>query len=152
MDVLVITLPDRWVMGVQARIQPMGADYGALWHDGFDPHAAEIEPLAVEEGYYGVYYPTGEPGWVDFVAGVVVPEGAPAPAGCVVRLLPGGAYARVDVTMAAIASTWGAIYGEWLPGSGYVEDEERPALEHYPPAEMSPQAPVSIFVAVRPVA
>lgn len=149
MDVKIVDLPDRRVMGTQTRIQPMGADYGALWSQGFDPHLSQIQPLASEEGFYGVYFGREEPGWVDFVAEMMVRKGTQPPAGGIVRPVPGGAYARVDCTMATIGSTWGAIYAEWLPSSPYSEDESRPALEYYPPVAMDPQAPVALFVPVK---
>lgn len=66
------------------------------------------------------------------------------------RPLPGSAYARFDCTLGTIGATWGAIHKEWLPTSGYTEDEGRPALENYPPDCLSPDAPVTIWVAVHP--
>ena len=150
MNAEIVTLPDRWVMGAQTRIQPMGADYGALWSQGFDPHQSAIQPLATEEGYYGIYFGREEAGWVDFCTGMMVAQGARPPEGCITRAVPGGIYARFNVTMATIGSTWGAIYSRWLPSSGYVEDESRPAMEYYPPVAMSPEAPVVIFVPIKP--
>ncbi|MFO7697444.1 MAG: GyrI-like domain-containing protein [Anaerolineae bacterium] len=87
---------------------------------------------------------------MDFVTGMMVAQGAPAPEGCLVRAVPGGTYARFDCTMATIGSTWGTIYGQWLPASGYTEDESRPAMEYYAPDAMGPEAPVVIYVAVKP--
>jgi hypothetical protein len=95
MQVRIVQLAHRSVMGTETRIQPMGADYGTHWPLGFDPHLNEIQPLATEKGFYGI----------DFVAGMMVPEGALPPAGCVMRPVPGGTYARFDCTMAAIGST-----------------------------------------------
>ena len=152
MDGQIVTLPDRWIVGYAVRIQPMGADYGAIWRDGFDPHGDAVRRLAADPVYYGVYFGTDQPGWVDFVAGMVVPAGTPAPEGLVSRRLPGGTYARFDCTLSTIGATWGQIYRQWLPASGYAEAEDRPAIEAYPPAEMSPQAPVQIYVAVERVA
>jgi predicted transcriptional regulator YdeE len=152
MDVSIVELPDRWVMGTQTRIQPLGADYGTIWSLGFDPHLNEIQPLATEEGFYGIYFGREETGWVDFVAGMMVPDGAQPPAGCVARPVAGGTYARFDCTMATNGSTRSAIYGQWLPASAYAEDQSRPALEYYPPAAMDPQAPVVILTPVKPKA
>jgi predicted transcriptional regulator YdeE len=146
----IVQLPDRHILGSVARIEPMNADYVALWRNGFDPHESEVAALAVDPGYYGVYFGTDRPGWVDFVAGMVVGADVVAPEGLVLRPLPGGAYARFDCTLGTIGATWGAIYGQWLPTSGYAEDETRPALEYYPPGAMSPDAAVSIWVAIRP--
>lgn len=148
MNTEIVTLPDRWIMGTQSRIQPMSADYGTIWAQGFDPHGNEIRPLALDPGYLGVYYSSGEPGWVDFVAGMVVAEGSQPPEGCIVRALPGGLYGRIPCTMATIGSTWGQIYGQWLPASAYVEDQTRPAMEYYPPDALGPDARVTIYVAL----
>ncbi len=150
MEAKIVQLPDRHVMGAVSRIEPMSADYMALWSKGFDPHAAAVAALATEQGYYGVYYGTDQPGWVDFMAGMVVGADAVAPKGLEVRPMPGGTYARFDCTLGTIGPTWGAIYGQWLPSSGYVEDYTRPALEYYPPETMSPDAAVTIWVAVQP--
>ncbi|MFO7697443.1 MAG: hypothetical protein R6X16_09835 [Anaerolineae bacterium] len=54
MNIEIVNMPERWVMGTQTRIQPMGADYGSIWAQGFDPHAHAIRPLATEPGYYGI--------------------------------------------------------------------------------------------------
>jgi predicted transcriptional regulator YdeE len=105
MQVRIVQLAHRSVMGTETRIQPMGADYGTHWPLGFDPHLNEIQPLATEKGFYGIFFGREETGWVDFVAGMMVPEGALPPAGCVMRPVPGGTYARFDCTMAAIGST-----------------------------------------------
>lgn len=91
-----------------------------------------------------------EPGWVDFVAGMIVPEGSRAPEECLVRAVPGGLYARIACTMSTIGGTWQEIYGQWLPASPYVEDEDRPAMEYCAPDAMGPNAPVIIHVALCP--
>ena len=124
MDAEMVQLADRQIMGYEARIEPMSADYPALWSQGFDPHGDAVRTLATEPGYYGVYYGTGEPGIVNFVAGMIVgPDAAPVE-GLVVRSLPGGDYAA---------------------------DEARPGFEFYPPEAMRPDAPVAIYLAVKPV-
>lgn len=150
MQPTIVQLPERQVMGYTARIEPMRADYMVLWRDGFDPHQATVSAMATEPGYYGVFFASGLPGWVDFVAGMVVAAHASPPEGLVVRPLPGGAYARFECTMQTIGATWGAIYGQWLPASSYAADETRPPFEYYPPEAMSPDAAVSIWVAIKP--
>lgn len=145
----IIQRSEQYLMGYQKRIQPMEADYLALWRDGFEPHEPDVSRIAVEPTYYGAYYGTSEPGRVDFVAGMLVPKGALPMEGLVVRALPGGLYARFRCTMATISLTWRAIYGQWLRESGYAEDETRPAFECFPAETASPEAKAEIWVPVR---
>lgn len=42
MNAEIVTLSERWVVGTQSRIQPVSADYGTIWAQGFDPHQNEI--------------------------------------------------------------------------------------------------------------
>jgi predicted transcriptional regulator YdeE len=145
-----VTRAEGSVLGIQERSDPTKADYKALWEGRFMPRHDEIKGLALDGSYYSVYYPTGEPGLADIVAGMMVPDTTRAPEGLVMRPVPGGLYASFRCTMQTIGSTWGSIYGEWLPASKYEEDETRPAIEHYPP-EMSGNEPlVMLFVAVKP--
>jgi len=144
----IVEREDAQVLGYMARINPMEADYAPLWEKGFDPHQKEIEALASEPAYYGVYYGTEEEGKTDFVAGMMVGEVVDVPEGLTLRDVPGGAYARFECTMSAIGPTWGAIYGQWLPSSGYTVDETRAALEYYPPDMQGPDTPVTIYVPV----
>ena len=149
MNAEIVTLEDRYVLGSVARINPMAADYPKIWSEGFDPHAPVVAEMAVEPGYYGIYYGSEQEGMVDFLAGMVVGEDATPPEGLELRLLPGGVYARFEGTMATIGETWGGIMGQWLPTSDYVEDLSRPAFEYFAPdMGQGPEAPVVICVAV----
>lgn len=145
----IVQRADAMVLGTMARINPMEADYRALWDEQFNPHAAEVAARAIDEGYYGVYYGTEEEGKADFVAGQLVGDVAVVGNGLTLKAVPGGEYARFDCKMSAIGQTWGAIYGQWLPTSAYTEDGSRPSLEFYPPGAMGPEADVAIFVPVR---
>ena len=150
MNVEIVQLADRHVLGITTPINPMSADYRDIWDRLFMPHQQEVAAPATEKGYYGVYYGTGEEGVVDFMAGQVVAEGAGTPEGCTLRKLPGGTYAKFACTMPTIGPTWGGIYGQWLPSSDYAQDESaRPAIEYYPPGAEGPNSPVVIFVSVR---
>ena len=148
MKAVIVERQDGQVLGFLARINPMEADYGALWQKGFDPHQRVVKDLALEPGYYGVYYASEEEGKADLVAGMLVGEVANVPEGLTLRDLPGGTYARFDCTMATIGPTWGGIYGQWLPTSGYAEDSSRPGIECYPPDMQGPESPVTIYVPV----
>ena len=149
MNAEIVERADAKVLGTMARINPMEADYRALWDGQFDPHTAEVAAHAVEEGYYSVYYATEEEGKADYIAGQMVGDVADVSEGLTLRAVPGGTCARFDCKMAAIGQTWGAIYGQWLPASAYEQDETRPSLEYYPPGAMGPEADVAIFVPVK---
>jgi len=137
------------VLGITARINPMEADYQDLWGNQFTPRQNEIFALAAEPGCYSFYFGTEQEGLADFIAGVIVEQGTPAPEGLVVRAAPGGQYAVFACTMATLSPTWGQIYAEWLPSSEYVEDESRPSYEYYA-VDMGegPDAPLTIHVPI----
>lgn len=143
----IVQLPDRYVMGCVARIEPMSADYPTLWSQGFAPHESSVSTIATEPGYYGVYYGTEQPEMVDFVAGIIVAADAEPIEDLALRDLPGGTYARFACTMETLGQTWGAIYSQWLPAGGYLVDETRPALEYFPPG-MDPEMTIWILVPV----
>jgi predicted transcriptional regulator YdeE len=128
----------------------MNADYKDIWGNQFMPHHDAVRRFADGDGYYGVYFPSDEPGQVDFIAGMAADASAEASEGLVLRGLPGGQYAVVECAMEAIAQTWQTIYGEWLPKSdAYAADEERPCFEHFPPGADQGKVPLSIYVAVK---
>jgi predicted transcriptional regulator YdeE len=149
MDPEIITRTDSAVLGVTVRINPTQADYKEIWEKRFMPRHAEIVARAEGKSYCGVYYHTDEPGLVDFVAGMQVPVGGSVPEGLTCRPIAGGLYAKFRCAMGSIGPTWREIYEQWLPLSAYLEDEERPALEHYPPEATGPDSPVEIFVALK---
>ena len=144
----IVTREDAWVLGTMDRINPMQANYRDLWDNHFGPHEAVVTALATELGYYGLYYGTGQEGQVDFLAGMVVAERAAVPAGLTLRALPGGQYAAFSCTMVTIGPTWGGIYSLWLPTSDYREDPARPGFEYFASDDMSPEAPVMIYVPI----
>jgi predicted transcriptional regulator YdeE len=149
MDAKIVQRADAHILGIQVRINPMSANYEAIWRDQYDPRHPEVLALSGQADCYGAYYASGEPDMADFVAGMIVPADTVAPAGLVLRSLPGGAYARFDCTLGELPATWGAIYSQWLPGSRYAEDASRPCFEVYDLVSMGPLAPVQVYVAVK---
>lgn len=77
---------------------------------------------------------TGDPAGSDFVyrAGLAAPPGAEAMDSVETFRLEGGLYAshRLIGPYALIAPTFQALFGQWLPQSGF-EPTNRPALEFY---------------------
>lgn len=139
--------PSR-VLGYETRIEPTNADYRAIWEQGFMPHAERIAAQADSGLYFGVYFGTGEPETVEFVAGMSARADATAPEGLVLREIGGGRYAVFTCRMAEIAATWREIYSAWLPGSGHTEDPLRPCIEEYPPGMTGPDSLLKIYVPV----
>ena len=149
MNAEIVVREDAQVLGITARIKPMEADYRELWDKQYGPHEDVVAALAAEKGCYGVYYGTDQEGVADFIAGMVVGDVGDVPEGLTLRELPGGQYAAFQCTLSTICNTWGNIYSQWLPASGYVEDESRPGIEHYPSDAMGTDAPVTIYVPVK---
>ncbi len=136
------------VLGTKSRIDPMAAPYAELWA-AYMTHDPLVAPLAVDETWYSLYYGTDEPGRVDLLLGRLVPEGTVAPEGLALGPVGGGLYAVFDCQMATIGRTWREIYEQWLPSSGYVEDESRAAFEHYTRGGQGTEDKVQIFVPVK---
>jgi AraC family transcriptional regulator len=143
--------PAFTVLGVQVRLNPMTADYPAIWGRLFQPRAGEIQPLSLGDECYGIYFATDEPGMDDYVAGMAVPPGTQARMGFVVREVPAAHDAVFECTIATIAATWRAIFEEWMPKSGFEPDLSAPAMERYAAGCCEESSPVTIHVPVRPV-
>lgn len=149
MEPKIITRESFTVLGIQARIDPMKADYGMIWEKQFMPHHDAIRSLAIDAGYYGVYFGTEEPGKVDFIAGISVGPVEHVPEGLVIREISPAKYAVVECNMEAIGPTWGFIYGEWLPNADHYEEETQKAcFEYFPPGTEKGEGQVSIHVPV----
>lgn len=144
----IVERAESHVLGVLNRINPTEADYGDLWENQYMPRHKEIDAVSVESGHYGVYFACEPEGVADFISGMAVAKGTEAPEGLTVRAVPAGPYAAFECTMGTIGPTWGAIYGEWLPASEFVEDEARPSIEYYPPETKDEQSPVTILIPV----
>ncbi len=134
------------VLGVQVRVNPMTADYKAIWEQ-FMAREAEVTPHNSDGVYYGVFFPTGEEGLDDHLAGMAVTGVTEAPEGLVLREVPAGQEAVFPCTMDTIGATWASAF-EWLPANGQEYDHPLPCYERYVP---SPQGPptVTIHIPVR---
>ena len=112
----------------------------------------QLVALRADEAYYGVYFWTGEGEAMDYVAGVYVAPGTDPIEGVVLRKVPAASYAVFDCTMATIAQTWNAIMDEWLPASGHDYNGAAAGWEYYQTGNYAPDAPVAIYVPVKPKA
>jgi predicted transcriptional regulator YdeE len=122
-----------WVMGVQVHSMPDKVDFGAFWEDEYMPHDAAVRAFSVDGAYYGIWFPHQGDGIPDYLAGMAVPDGAPAPEGVVVRQVPGSRYAVFECAMESIGATYGFVYNTWLPSSPYAFTPGGADFEYYPP-------------------
>ncbi len=86
---------------------------------------------------------------------ITVPEGTPAEGEIGRMAIPGGrnAVARFEITPDHFGDAWNAVYGGWLPESGYQPDE-RPSFEvHLNDPEQHPEGKhiVEIHAPVKPL-
>ena len=152
MEPQIISKPAFDLLGVSERIDPAHADYTAIW-GRFEAHHAAVAAASVDPGYYGVCLACAEPGKIEYLAGMAVQGVAQAPEGLALRHIPAQQYAVFACTMGTISATYAAIYGQWLPASGYECDEPGADFEYYPPdMSGSPDEPVYIYKAIRPAA
>lgn len=66
------------------------------------------------------------------------------------RALPACREAVFECSLPTIGQTWGAIFGQWLPGSGHELDPSSACYERFPPGCHEGTAPVTIHVPIRP--
>jgi AraC family transcriptional regulator len=149
MEPQLITRTSFQVLGIAERVVPAEADYPAIWYR-FEARRQEVAALCSEPGYYGVSLSTDVPGQVEYVAGMVVAGLKVAPEGLALRQIPAQRYAVFTCTLATISQTYAAIYGQWLPASGYECSEPGADYEYYPPDMGNPpDEPVYIYKAIR---
>jgi predicted transcriptional regulator YdeE len=150
-DASTVELAAFTVLGLQERIQPMAADYTAIWAR-YEARHDEIAALGTGEDCYGVYFGTEQEGLVDHLACKAVPPGVAIPEGLTLREVAGGMYAVFECSITTIGPTWQAIFGEWLPAAAYAYDSQRPSFERFPPGCHGGEARVSIYAPVKPKA
>ena len=138
------------VMGICEAINPMDADYKAIWSSGFMPHVGTIAPHSTDGCYYGVYFMIpGEKQLVDMVAGMAVAGVDEAPEGLAIRDVPAAECVVFSCTVATIGQTWQHAYGVWLPASEYEEDDSHSCFECYPPDTTGDDSPLTIHIPIR---
>ena len=64
---------------------------------------------------------------------ITVPAGTKGEGDVKTMTISGGMYAiaHFELDPAEYEAAWQALYGSWLPGSGYQHDGDRPAFEQY---------------------
>ncbi|NRF72035.1 AraC family transcriptional regulator [Aquincola sp. S2] len=146
MDVRLIDLPPARIAYLRYT-GPYGPALGEFWGRTFMPWVAE-HGLAGRT-MYGISLDDPSvtpPSECRCDTGVEVDDNFRAPGDAHVTTLPGGRYAALhfEGTGAEIGAAWRAIFGQWLPDSGYQVDN-RPCFERYLPEQMA-SAPGQRFV------
>lgn len=123
-----------WVLGLQETFTEENEDHEGLWKR-FMAHHDAIAPLRAADGYYGAYFGTALEGRppLDCLAGMAVEQTDDVPESLTLRCVPASTFAVFECTVATIHETWGRIFGEWLPESGYEEDDGSANFDWYPP-------------------
>lgn len=122
--------------------------FGRIWKT-FESRRQEIEAVATRKVYLGVSFPTDQEDVTDYVAGMTVAQGAPAPDGLEARTVSGGRYAVFECPVDLIGATYQHVFGVWLPGTTVQFDAGRAPFEEYP--ENMLEQPVRLHIPVRQV-
>jgi len=137
------------VLGVTIRIR-RGSEspelYEHVWQT-FEARRREIEPVATENAYLGVSFPTADEDVTEYLAGMKVAPGTPVPEGLESRTVPGGRHAVFECPVDAIGATYRHIFNAWLPGAALQFDAGRAPFEQYP--ENVAERPVCLHIPVR---
>ncbi len=136
------------VMGIMVHAMPDQVDFRAVWEDAFMPHHELIKVLSTDKAYYGVWFPHHGDGIPDYIAGMRVPDGSPAPAGVAARQVPASRYAVFECAMPDIGKTYGYVYNTWLKASPYEFPPGGADFEYYPPEGVTDQ-PCAVYIPVR---
>jgi len=122
MEPTFVTRPAFNVVGLCYQGTNQNQEIAAMWGD-FNRREKEATAIAVPNTlYYGVCNMiAGLPeGHFEYVAGIEVPDGAPVPAGMVIRQVPAARYAVFPHrgSLDGLHATFERIHSEWLPASG----------------------------------
>ena len=120
------------VLGVQSQIghnSETASVFEEIWKK-FEAEVDKIEPLSIEKNYFGIRFPCHDDG-TEYLAGMAVPPDTSVPEGFVIRTVPEGEFAVVEVSIGDIGKTYGIVFNDWLPKSKVVHDSNRPVCEEY---------------------
>jgi predicted transcriptional regulator YdeE len=137
------------VLGVQTQVK-RGSEtpelFAGIWKQ-FESHRQEIESLSIGKHYFGVNFPTDKQDVTDYLAGMMVPQGAPVHEGLEKRTVSGGQFAVFECPVHAIGEIYLHIFTVWLPDAPVPFDPAVPVFEEYP--ENNSEKPIRIHIPVR---
>jgi AraC family transcriptional regulator len=140
--------PALRLVGLQIRTKPMSPEIPALWLR-FAPRMAEVAPALEPDVTWGAMRDTGDA--LLYHAAIAVAPDVPVPEGMTALDVPALQVAVFEFPFGDIGRAYPAIFGEWLPRSGF-EQAAAPLLERYG-ADFCPDQPASpmqVRVPVRP--
>jgi predicted transcriptional regulator YdeE len=149
MDPYIVNREPITVLGVQDRLVE-GMDEGVpdMWERRFMEFHDQIAALSLDGVYYGCAFETDQPEIFDYLAGMAVETSTEAAQGLTLREIAGGAYVRVDCTIATQDDARDLVENEWIPGSAYGLDNSRPDLDCYPPGSFTDASPMFLLFPV----
>jgi predicted transcriptional regulator YdeE len=137
------------IMGTSCRMTPSeetGDNYAKIWSD-FEGYNEQLKQISTDKKYYGATFNTHQPGLVDYVTAMAVPNGTETiDGGLVVRKVHAAQYAVFECPVEKIGQTYQYIMSQWLPASPYTISPSAPSFEEYPPEGQD--APVCIYIHV----
>lgn len=141
--------PARMLAGVLVHGRPKEIDYSDVWMNRYMKFDEFLKPFSIDKAYYGVSFPGGNNGAVDYIAGMVVENLDSVPDGLVLREIPAARFAIFQCTLETIGQTFNQIYGIWLPESQYEFDSASADYEFYPPKTATEGDPVWIYLPIK---
>jgi predicted transcriptional regulator YdeE len=113
--------------------------YTSIWRE-FELRRGEVEPLSIDNAFYGLSFSGFEEGAFEYIAGMAVKDVPVIPCGLVAREVPAARYVVFPCSLTDIGETYRYIFRQWLPGSPLALSITAPVFEQYPPVgeEASP--------------
>ena len=136
------------VLGVVEHFASAAENSGPLWQEFMSYHD-QIQPLSVDQSYYGVYLGTDHAKPLDYLAGMAVEDVDAVPECLVVRELPAAQYAVFECTLKTLGPTYGTIWKEWLPSSPYELDVAAFGFDFHRPNTTSGDSPMHIYFPIK---
>ena len=134
------------VLGIQSRLK-QGSEtselFAGIW-EKFERESKIIEPLSLNNRYYGVNFPVNLEEISEYLAGMMVPDNSAVPGGMVKRNVPEGNYAVFECTVEGIGLCFQYIFTKWLPAASVNFNPVNPVFEEYP--ERNSPLPVRIHI------
>jgi predicted transcriptional regulator YdeE len=136
------------VLGILNRLNPMEADYRAIWHEQVAPRWAEMEALSSEPGSLTAFFGADKQPETDIITGVIVRAGTVAPPGLALRDIPGGPYVVAACRLEDTGATWHELFHNWKAHSEATIDFSKPTVEYYPPVTAGEEMSAEIWIPI----
>jgi predicted transcriptional regulator YdeE len=136
------------VLGIQSKVK-QGSEtselFAGIW-EKFEAEREVLESMSLSKQYYGVNFHTDMEDVSEYLAGMIVSDDSPVPAGLVKRKVPGGDFAVFECPVEGIGLCYHSIFTNWLPAASVMFNPKNPVFEEYPEKESA--LPVRIHIPV----